>query len=381
MAGSGTTRRELAALAGAATLAALTDGVVRPRAAAARLFRGMARDMVQLNANENPYGPSAAARAAMTAAQEVASRYPGDLEEELRAALAAHHRVGEDQILLGCGSGEILRMAGMAFLGEGRTVVVAEPTFEAVLAYAGVARGEPVRVPLDGEHRHDLAAMAKACDARTGLVYVCNPNNPTGTVVTTAALVAFLAKVPPAAVVLLDEAYLDFVEDDACGTLVARLADHPNLVVVRTFSKIYGLAGMRLGYAVAGPEKIAALRSHAIVNNANAAVLAAALASLAEPGLVAGVRARLNETRRALCAELERDGRSFIPPHANFVMIDLGADVAPVIAAFRERKILVGRKFPSLPTWLRVSVGTAPEMAAFLRALREIVPGAGAAAA
>jgi histidinol-phosphate aminotransferase len=378
MNGSGTTRRELAALAGAATLAALTDGMLRPRPAAARLARGMARDMIQLNANENPYGPSAAARAAMTAAQAVASRYPGDLEEELRAALAALHGVGEEQIALGCGSGEILRMADMAFLGEGRTVVAAEPTFEAVLAYAGVARGEPVRVPLDGEHRHDLAAMAKACDRRTGLVYVCNPNNPTATVVTTAAIVAFLAKVPASAVVVLDEAYLDFVDDDASGTLIGRLAAHPNLIVVRTFSKIHGLAGMRLGYAVAAADRIAALRRHATTNNANAAVLAAALASLAEPGLVASVRTRMNDTRRALCAELTREGRRYIEPHANFVMIDLGRDVAPAIAAFRERKILVGRKFPSMPTWLRVSVGTAEESAAFLAALREVAPPASA---
>jgi histidinol-phosphate aminotransferase len=369
----------MAALAGAAALSALTEGVLRPRPAGARLSRGMARDMIQLNANESPYGPSAAARAAMTRAQEVAARYPGDLEEEVRAALAAHHRVGEEQITLGCGSGEILRMADMAFLGDGRAVVAAEPTFEAVLAYAGVAHGEPVRVPLDGEHRHDLAAMAKACDERTGLVYVCNPNNPTATVVTTAALVAFLARVPPSVVVLLDEAYLDFVEDDACGTLVGRLAAHPNLIVVRTFSKVYGLAGMRLGYAVAAPERIAALRRHATTNNANAAVLAAVLASLAEPGLVASVRTRMNDTRRALCAEIERDGRRFIPPQANFVMLDLGRDVAEAIAAFRERKILVGRKFSSMPTWLRVSVGTAEQSAAFLAALREIAPAPAAA--
>jgi histidinol-phosphate aminotransferase len=316
----------------------------------------------------------------MSAALELAARYPGDLEEELRAALAAHHGVSEEQVVLGCGSGEILRMADMAFLGPGRTVVVAEPTFEAVLMYAGVARGEAIRVPLDGLHRHDLAAMAKACDERTGLVYVCNPNNPTGTVVAAAALAGFLAKVPASVVVLLDEAYLDFVEDDACGTLVGRLAAHPNLIVVRTFSKIYGLAGMRLGYAVAAPERIAALRRHATGNNANAAVLAAALASLAEPGLVARVRTRMNATRRALCAELERDGRRIIPPYANFVMIDLGRDVSPTIAAFREHKILVGRKFPSMPTWLRVSVGTEAETAAFLAALREIVPTAAAAA-
>jgi len=376
-----TTRRELGALVGAAALTALVDGGLRPRSAAARLARGMPRDCIQLNANENPYGPSAAARAAMSAAQAVAARYPGDLEEELRAALSGHLRVGEEQVLLGCGSGEILRMADMAFLGEGRTVVVAEPTFEAVLLYLGVAGGEPIRVPLDAEHRHDLAAMAKACDGRTGMVYVCNPANPTGTVLTTTALRAFLARVPATATVVVDEAYLDFVEDEACGSLIPHLGAHPNLVVARTFSKVYGLAGMRLGYAVAAPEKVAALARHATLNNANAAVLAAALASLGEGNLVASVRERMNATRRALCAELERDGRRVIPSHANFVMTELDRDVGPVIAAFRERKILVGRKFPSMPRWLRVSVGTPEEMAAFLQALREIVPAAGAAAA
>jgi histidinol-phosphate aminotransferase len=380
MATLGTTRRELTALAGAATLAVLADGVLRPRPAAARLSRRMPRDMVQLNSNESPYGPTAAARAAMTAAQEVGARYPGDLEEEVRAALAAFHRVGEEQILLGCGSGEILRMAGAAFLGAGRTLVVAEPTFEAVLMYAGVVGGEPVRVPLDGGHRHDLAAMARACDGRTGLVYVCNPNNPTSTVHATDDLAAFLRKVPDTAAVLVDEAYIDFVEASGVTTLVDRLAAHPALIVVRTFSKIHGLAGMRLGYAVGSAGRIAALRRHAVVNNANAAVLAAALASQADTAALSEVRRRMNDTRRALCAELERDGRRFIPPHANFVMIDVGRDVAPVIAAFRERKILVGRKFPTMPTWLRVSVGTERETAAFAAALREIVPPAAAPA-
>jgi len=378
MARSRTTRRELASLGGAAALALLADGALRPRPAAARLSRGMPRDLVQLNANENPYGPTAAARAAMTAAQEVAARYPGDLEEEVRAALAAHHAVAPDQVVLGCGSGEILRMAATAFLAPGRTVVAAEPTFEAVLAYAGIAGGESVKVPLDAAYRHDLAAMAAACDGRTGLVYVCNPNNPTGTVVTTAALAAFLPRLPVGATVLLDEAYLDFVEGDTTGTMIGRLAAHPDLIVVRTFSKLHGLAGMRLGYAVAGSAKAATLRRQATTNNANAAALAAALACLAEPAAAAAVRARIVETRRALCAELARDGRRLIEPHGNFVMLDVGGDVAPVIAAFRERGILVGRKLPSLPTWLRVSVGSERETAAFLAALRAIVPVAAA---
>lgn len=374
-----TTRRELAALAGAGALALLVDGAVAPRRADARLARGMARDMIQLNANESPYGPSPAAREAMTRSQGVAARYPGDLEDELREVLASAHGVPAEQIVLGCGSGEILRMADMAFLGGDRAAVVAEPTFEAVFAYADAARASVVKVPLTKDFRHDLPRMAEACGAGAGMVYVCNPNNPTGTVVTRNELAAFLERVPPAVTVAVDEAYLHFVERADVRSALELLGAHENLLVVRTFSKVYGLAGMRLGYAVGSPARIAALKRHGIANNANAAVLAAALASLAEPDLVPRLRKTMNDTRRALCAELARDGRRVIPSEANFVMIETGADVAPLVAGFQERKILVGRRFASMPTWLRVSVGTSAEMAAFLAALRELRPAAAGA--
>ncbi|MEW6336448.1 MAG: histidinol-phosphate transaminase [Acidobacteriota bacterium] len=370
------TRRGFGVAAGAAAGAALLDLAVRPRPALARLAHGMPADMIQLNSNENPYGLSKAAREAMARSFDVASRYPGDVEQEVRITLAAHHGVTTEHILLACGSGEILRLADATFLGPGRTLVVAEPTFEAVLTYSGVTRAEAITVPLDADFRHDLAAMAKACDSRTGLVYVCNPNNPTGTLVGGDDLAAFLAALPASATVLVDEAYHHFVESAAYRSAVAMLASRPNLVVARTFSKIYGLAGMRLGYAIASPENVDAMRAHAAANRANAAVLAAALASLRDAGLVPAVRTRLNETRAFLCGELARDGRRFIPSEANFVMVELGTDVEPVIAAFKEKKILVGRKFPSMPTWLRVSIGTPAETAAFVKALRDIVPAA-----
>ena len=322
MENNGTTRRELAALATAGAAAVLIDGLAAPRPLQARLTRGMAGDMIQLNANESPYGPSAAARAAMTRSQEVAARYPGDLEEELKAVLAAQHGVGPEEIVLGCGSGEILRMADMAFLGPERAAVVAEPTFEAVLAYAGAARGTVVKVPLDAEFRHDLPRMAGACGTGIGLVYVCNPNNPTGTVVTTNEIAAFMKRVPSSVTVLVDEAYLHFVERDDVRSAITLLAQHDNLVVVRTFSKIYGLAGMRLGYAVGSTARIGELKRHAIANNANAAVLAAALTSLADPDLVPRMRRTMNDTRRALCAALTGEGRRIIPSEANFVMIE-----------------------------------------------------------
>jgi histidinol-phosphate aminotransferase len=367
-------RRTLLTSAAAAVGGALLEPTLGGSVAEARLFPGVPTDVIQLNANESPYGPSAAAREAMTRAQEIAGRYPGNLEEELAVTLASLHGVTPEQVVLGCGSGEILRMAAAAFLGPGRTLVAAEPTFEAVLRYAGVTAAEPIAVPLDAAFRHDLSRMAAACDARTGLVYVCNPNNPTGTIVTGEALSAFLGRVPPTATVLLDEAYFHFVDHPAYRSGFELLGRLPNLVVVRTFSKIYGLAGMRLGYAVGAPDRIAALDRHRLINNANAAVLTAALATIGETEHVARLKRRMNDTRRSLVEALERDGRRVIPSEANFVMFETGRDVTPLIAALRERKILVGRRFPSMPTWLRVSVGTPEEIAAFLAALRKILP-------
>ena len=370
----GITRRGFGAALGAAAGATLFDLGLIPRAAKASIDWGMPSDMVELNSNENPYGPSAGAREAMTRSQEVAGRYPDAVVEELQRTLAKSHGVAPEQVLLGCGSGDILRMADGAFLAPDRKVVVAEPTFEAVLAYNRVTKAEPVKVPLDASFRHDLPRMAAACDTATGLVYVCNPNNPTGTIVTGEELAAFLGRVPPSVTVVLDEAYHHFVEHPGYRSGFDLLAAYPNLIVVRTFSKIYGLAGMRLGYAVATKDKIEALARFASFSNTNAAVLAAGLASLADADLVPRMKRRMNDTRRWLTGKLAAEGRAFIPSEANFVMIEAGRDVAPLIEAFKAKKILVGRRFPSMPTWLRVSVGTPQEMAAFVTALREILP-------
>jgi histidinol-phosphate aminotransferase len=377
-------RRQFTTALGAGLGAALVEGPFGARRAEAG--RPSTRpgntpaDAVLLNSNENPYGPAASALDAMTKSESVAARYPDAAEARLTEAIARLHGVEADRVVLGCGSGEVLQMADMAFLGPGKKVVVAEPTFEAVLGYARVTKAEPVKVPLTADFRHDLPRMAAACDAGTGLVYICNPNNPTGTIVTRDELAFFLERVPRTVAVLIDEAYHHFVDDARYASAFEWIDKAPNVVVVRTFSKVYGMAGMRLGYAVASKANAEALRAHAAWSNANAAVLAASLASLAEPDHVPRQRSINRETRDWLCRELERDGRRYIPSHANFLMIDVGGDVTPFIEAFRERRILVGRKFPSLPNWLRVSMGTKPEMQAFVDALRAIAPGRAARA-
>jgi histidinol-phosphate aminotransferase len=368
------TRRSLAGALGAVAGATLFDTRLGRMAAQAAVRRGMPDDAILLNSNENPYGPSVKALEAANRSGSVANRYPDSLEDEARSAIAKHHGMTPDRIVLGCGSSEILQMADLAFTSPEKPAVVAEPTFEAVLMYARAIQAPGVKVPLTLDFRHDLPKMAAACDAKTGLVYVCNPNNPTGTIVTGDELSAFVDKVPASTTILVDEAYHHFVEDPRYRTACDLIERHPNVVVARTFSKIYGMAGLRLGYAVGSAEKIAALASFASFSNANATVLSAAIASLAEPDLVARQRKALNDARRWLVAEMKRQGRRVIPSETNFMMIDVGGDVAPIIAEFRKKKILVGRKFPSLPNWLRITIGKPNEMEAFAAALTQIVP-------
>jgi histidinol-phosphate aminotransferase len=357
----------------AATLAGVSVGaLVGGESAEASLPADAAPDSIQLNSNENPYGPSPRALEALSRAQAVAARYPDAAERRLYEAIAAAHAVAPEQVVFGCGSGEVLQMAAMARLGPGRTLVACETTFEAVLGYAKVAAAETVKVPLAADFRHDLPRMLAACDERTGLVYVCNPNNPTGTMVTRDELALFLERVPKSATVLVDEAYHHFVEDKAYASAFEWLPRLPNLLLVRTFSKAYGLAGLRIGYGVAHADLARAVRAHAAFDNANTGALAAALASFGDEGHLQAQKTLNRDARAWLCRELDKDGRRYIPSHANFVMIDLGRDVAPVVEAFRRRDILVGRRFPSMPTWLRVTIGTPAEMRAFVDALRSI---------
>ena len=329
---------------------------------------------IHLNFNENPYGPSPKALGALDSCGPVAARYPHATYLQLTDALAKNYNGSRENIALGCGSTEILRCVDMAFLGPGKNIVVAQPTFEAVLEYARITQATPVRIPLTADHRHDLPKMAAACTSKTGVVYVCNPNNPTGTIVTREELASFVPAVPRSTLILVDEAYFDFADDPHYGSVAEWTQKYPNLVIARTFSKIYGMAGMRLGYAVGAKETIARIREQALQDNGNAAVLAAGLASLNDTDHVLSCRDKMNGTRRWLCGELAKDGRSYIPSQSNFVMIDMHTDVQPIIDQFAARNILVGRRFPSMNNFLRITIGTQQETETFVAALREIAP-------
>jgi histidinol-phosphate aminotransferase len=326
--------------------------------------------VVRLSSNENPYGPSPAALNAMRRAFDLAWRYPDEAADALVAELAKQHAVGNDHLLLGDGSGEILKLAADAFTGPGKAVVVAEPTFEAIARYARTAGAEAVKVPLTSDYRHDLGRMLPA---GAGLVYLCNPNNPTASLTPKAEVRSFLARVPASTAVLVDEAYFHYADSDDYESVIPLVKDHPNLVVARTFSKIHGMAGLRCGYAVAQPETIERLKEQQAWDTVNIMALVAARASLGDPAHLERSRRLNRDTRSYVTSSLAGMGYQPIPSNANFLMANLGRDVGPVIEALKGRGVEVGRRFPAMPESLRVTIGTRPQMEAFLSALRKVM--------
>jgi len=328
-------------------------------------------NVVRLSSNENPYGPSAAALKAMTEGFSLAWRYPDEYADMLADELARGHNVPLDQVLLGDGSGEILKLCSAAFTNRDKKLVIGNPTFEAIARHAGVANAEVVKIDLTSDYRHDLQKML-AASAGAGLIYICNPNNPTASITPKNEMSEFLAKLSPTTIVLVDEAYHHYVESKDYESVIPLVKQYPNLIVARTFSKIYGMAGLRCGYCVTQRANIATMKTHQIWDSVNIMALVAALASLKDAEHVARGRKLNSEVKTSLCAELDQLGYRYIPSHANFMMIDLRREVRPVIDSLRTRGVEVGRLFPALPNFMRVTIGTDSQMKSFLTAFKAV---------
>jgi histidinol-phosphate aminotransferase len=322
--------------------------------------------------NENPFGPAESAREAMRTALHRACRYPDDEERELLNLIAAREGCSPSQIVMGAGSGEILDAAGLHFGLEKGEIVAADPCYMQLLDTAARVGGRAVRVPLNARLEHDLPAMAAAVNARTTLVYVVNPNNPTGTACDATELKDFVREISARATVFVDEAYLECTDNFAERTCAGLAIAGRNVVVARTFSKIYGLAGMRLGYAVM-PEKLARSLRARMTGSLSIVTLAAALASLRDAAYVATTRARLKAGREALLAVAESLGRKYAVPQGNFVFMHTGMPAQDFIARMRAEGVLVGRPFPPLLDWARITVGLPDEMEVCHRALRQVL--------
>jgi histidinol-phosphate aminotransferase len=364
MAGDRLSRRDvLGGLVSAAAVGVAVPGQLSARTAAGEIRR--TSTMLRLGSNENAAGLGPQARSAFLAAIDEANRYPGRVWDTLLEALTAHHQVDASWIHLTPGSGALLRAATLAFTGPSRALVTAAPTFEAPARTARQTAATVHAVPVTSEGRHDLDAMlAKATGA--GLIFVCNPNNPTGGSVPGAALTAFVArlqKVAPEARVLVDEAYFEYADEPGYTTAVPLAVADRRVVVTRTFSKLFAMAGLRVGYAIAHPDTIAALEAHGpngILSNAS---LATATAAFTDTAHIAAERARNRAVRESTRQRLEAAGYRVLPSAANFVMVDIRRDAGTFGWACRQQRIAVARPFPPLSTFLRLTIGTEAEMA------------------
>ena len=314
----------------------------------------------KLSSNELPFPPQPAVLEALTAAAAGANRYPEMTADSLVAALARRHGVDADQVVVGNGSVALIQHVLDAVCDEGDDVVVPWRSFEAYPICIAIAGARAIRVPLTADGRHDVAAMAAAVTPRTRAVIACTPNNPTGPALSGAELVALLDGVPERALVLVDEAYLDFVTDDAVGDALTLVDRYPNLVVSRTFSKAHALAGMRVGYLVAAPAIAAAIRSVATPFGVGLVAQAAAIAA-SRPGALATTAQRaaaVARERARVLAALRAQGWAMPDAQGNFYWLGVGEATARLAEHFAGAGVLVR---PFAGEGVRVSVGTREE--------------------
>jgi histidinol-phosphate aminotransferase len=357
--------------AGAATAAAMRwplTGV--SRGDTFEPFRVKQEDgFIRLNSNENAYGPSVQVVDAIKSAIETANRYPRMQYDALAERISNPSNVKPEQILLGCGSTEILRMAAFAFLGNGKQLIQGSPTFGAIEQYARAAGSEVASVRLTPAFAHDLDGMLACAGTTTKLVYICNPNNPTASLTPRKDLENFIARLPASAFVVIDEAYHHYAgTSEMYASFIDRPLDDERVTVVRTFSKVYGLAGLRLGYAVGAPKIIQRMREFATEDNINAVVTQAAAAALDDSDGVRNFVRRNADDRQEFFNQAMARGLKPIDSHANFVMMNTFHPAGEVIQHFRKNNILIGRRFPPMDTHIRVSLGRPEEMEAFWQA-------------
>lgn len=360
-----TSRRHFLQLAGAG-LAVASTGLPRPAAAQPAPTRA---GPVLLNFNECPYGPAPVAQQAARDSIAGSGRYLFALAGQVRDVFATQNAVPTDHVRLYPGSSEPLNRAATLWTGPQSGLVVADPTFEALGDLAAARGAHVTKVPLREDGAHDLRAMVAAAHGRpTGLIYVCNPNNPTGSISPPAELAWLLVNKPAGTRVLVDEAYLQYSEQPS---LVAQAAQRDDLIVLRTFSKLYGMAGLRMGVAAAHPERLRELASLG-ENPLPAPALAAALASLGDPQLVPQRRLQNAQVRQATLAWLGKRGFSCVPSEANCFVVDVQRDGSAFAKAMADNGVVIGRSWPIWPQRVRVTVGTEAEMAAFRRAFAKV---------
>jgi histidinol-phosphate aminotransferase len=360
-------RSFLGTLGAASTLAAMTPWQALASPEPQRVRRAAGSDMALLNSNENAYGMFASAQKAAMNAVSSANRYPEPWE--LMERLTAYHKLKQGQVITGYGSSEHIAMAMHAFTGPGRKLVTANPTFELAAMHAKMLGVQVVTVPLTSSYAHDLDGMLAKIGSDTGLVYICNPNNPTASITPRRDIETFLTKAPKGTYVMIDEAYHHFATDSPdYSSFIDHPVDDPRVIVARTFSKVYAMAGMRLGYSVQAEAVSKTMQNWWVANNGNNVALAAGLASINDDAAMHAAAARIVADRAEFTKQAAARKLKVIPSHANFVMVESGRPVRDMISHFRKQNVAIGRPFPPMEQHVRISLGLPNEMERFWQA-------------
>ncbi|MGQ0650100.1 MAG: pyridoxal phosphate-dependent aminotransferase [Gemmatimonadaceae bacterium] len=331
--------------------------------------------VIRLSSNENPYGPAASAIDALMQSFGVANRYPQASDALLRTAIAKRHGVKDECVLVGAGSAETLRLLTEFCTSSAQHLVTASPTFEQPAVNAA-RLGRPIKAPkVDSQLRLDLDAM-EAASAGAGLVFLCNPNNPTGTVYPLSDVLSFIGRVnqrAPQAYILVDEAYFEYVDLPGYGTAIPAAMENKSIVVSRTFSKVFGLAGARVGYAIAHADTIKKLEPWRLNNGVSSLSAAAAIASCELEDHVKRQQALNREVRNFTLKTVNAAGFTAAPTHTNFIMVDIRRDATAFQKKCLERGVSIGRPFPPLDRYSRISIGTMDEMKKALPIVLEVL--------
>lgn len=338
-----------------------------------------ASNEIRINGNENPVGPGPSALEAILSAFDQSGRYPFNSRLDSRTlieTIADRFDASPENVVVGAGSSEILRNAVRIFAGDDRHIVTADPSYGSPITEAEKRSIDYRQIPLDAELRLDLATMA-AASRGAGLVYVCNPNNPTATIHPGDVIESFIedvSRATPDTLILVDEAYHDYVTDAAHRSMIPRAITQKNVLVTRTFSKAYGMAGLRLGFGIGHPETMDALRRYKLSANVNILAIAAAVASLRDPAHIMNERERNAEARHFTQSFFTKAGYEFTDSQTNFLFVNLRQPAHEFRDACAERKIVVGRDFPPMEkTHCRISLGTMDEMRQACRVFADVL--------
>jgi histidinol-phosphate aminotransferase len=331
--------------------------------------------MIRIDSNENPNGPGKHVYDTIVGHLTKSNRYPVKIEDDLIAVIAKLQGVIPANVQLGCGSGELLRAAVQAFTSPTRALVSPEPTFEAPANFAKFVNHPIVAPKVDSKLQLDLNAMTDAARG-AGLVYLCNSNNPTATVHGKSDIAMYVEQVnraSPDTTILIDEAYHEYVEDPAYGTAIPLALSNPRVVVTRTFSKVFGMAGLRLGYAIGQPDTLKKMSNWLLGSNTNQLVLAAAMATVGDKAHVTDEVKKNREARAFTRKFFETAGYTVHAADANFFMVDVRRDAKAFKLECVKHNVAIGRSFPALPNYARISVGTMPEMKKAVEVFRTVL--------